>query len=243
MKISNSKQQLAKIISENGGWRDGAEWAAMDKTDGNCNDNAVGFFSGELRPECFGKIKMWRCRHIETVFMGYEKSIFAKKIIGNWHQTVLSRAECLHLYPAPDAKPEFCESAMRAIPEPTAKPTIEQLAADYRSAKDYSERKQQEADDAKADADEKLRVLEIAGEALGLLVTPITAKQDPEMVIAVQVGDEVECIKSNVNPGKYMGRIGTVSSVDVDDTSTPYLVDFGGEAKIWCHEVKFIRRP
>ena len=63
------------------------------------------------------------------------------------------------------------------------------------------------------------------------------------MVIAVQVGDEVECIKSNVSLGEYRGRIGTVSYVDVDDTSTPYLVDFGGGANTWCHEVKFIRRP
>ena len=72
---------------------------------------------------------------------------------------------------------------MRSIPEPEAKPTIEQLAADYRNAKVYADRKQQEADAAKADADEKLRVLEIAGEALGLLVTPITTKQEPELVI------------------------------------------------------------
>ncbi len=162
----------------------------------------------------------------------------------------------------PEVKPEFCESVTRSIPEPEsidglcakvteenkhqhvdAKPTIEQLAADYRNAKGYADFKQQEADAAKADADEKLRVLEIAGEAHGLLVTPITAKQEPEMVIAVQVGDKVRCIKSIVNPGKYMGRIGTASSVDVDDTLTPYLVEFGGEAKIWCHEVKFILRP
>lgn len=162
----------------------------------------------------------------------------------------------------PEVKPEFCESVTHDIPEPEsidgllakvteenkhqhadAKPTIEQLAQDYRNKLDFAKRKQQEADDAKADADERLKTLELAGEAIGLLVSPITAKQWPELVIAVQVGDEVECIKSNVNPGKYMGRIGTVSSVDVDDTSTPYLVDFDGEAKIWCHEVKFIRRP
>ena len=52
------------------------------------------------------------------------------------------------------------------------------------------------ADGAKADADEKLRVLEIAGEAHGLLVTPITTKQEPELVITdwrdLQVGDEIE---------------------------------------------------
>lgn len=31
MKISNSKKQLARIISENGGWRDEAESAAHNK--------------------------------------------------------------------------------------------------------------------------------------------------------------------------------------------------------------------
>jgi hypothetical protein len=161
--------------------------------------------------------------------------------IKNHHQTVLSRAEYFHLYPAPVGVEVENKTACHLTV--TDKPTIEQLAADYRNAKDYAERKQQEADDAKADAVSKLKALKLAGKAHGLLVSPITAKQEPELVIAVQVGDEVECIKSNVNPGKYMGRIGTVSSVDVDDTSTPYLVDFGGNAKIWCHEVKFIRRP
>ena len=228
MKISNSKKELARIIRENGGWRDG-EFSVMR------NDGMV--LNSSNKP--FYEVKYgWCCGG------GFGDSRFESAIVAkNWHQTVLSREEYFHLYPATDAKPEFCDSVMRAIPEPRSRPTIEQLAADYRNAKGYAERKRQDADDAKADVGAKLKALELAGEALGLLVTPITAKQDPEMVIAVQVGDEVECIKSNVNPGKYMGRIGTVSSVDVDDTSTPYLVDFGGEAKIWCHEVKFIRRP
>lgn len=144
------------------------------------------------------------------------------------------------------ADPEFCESVTRAIPEPdeqvwTNPPSIEQLAADYRNAKDYAERKQQEADAAKADADSKLKALVIAGEALGLLVSPITAKQESELVSEVKVGDEVECVESNVYREKYRGMIGTV--LEVDDSSTPYLVDFGGEKRIWCHEVKFIRRP
>lgn len=77
---------------------------------------------------------------------------------------------------------------MRSIPEPTAKPTIEQLAADYRNAKDYAERKQQEADDAKVDEDAKLKALELAGEALGLLVSPITEKQEPGLVAAKFTG-------------------------------------------------------
>ena len=293
MKISKSKQELARIISENGGWRDGAESAWFQGiNDGNeCHEVRFGAYGAA--PEFSPGIGF-------TSYRGKVIATFSSQRFPNWHQTILSREEYFHLYQAPDAdgwiewkggecpvgegdlidvklsdgdeffdvgsdwdwgvdagscniiayrlhkpeqaKPEFCESVMRSIPEPEAKPTIEQLAADYHNAKGFAERKQREADDAKADADEKLRVLEIAGEAHGLLVTPITAKQEPEMVIAVQVGDEVECIKSNISPGKYMGRIGTVSSVDVDDTSTPYLVDFGGDVKIWCHEVKFIRR-
>ena len=143
------------------------------------------------------------------------------------------------------SEPEFCESVMRSIPEPIAKPTIEQLAADYRNAKDYAERKQQEADDAKVDAKDKLKALKLAGKEYGLLVSPITAKQDPEpeLVIKAQVGDEVECVESNVYRDKYNGTVGRLHFIDESDTSTPYLVDFGGEEEIWCHKVKFIRRP
>ena len=142
-------------------------------------------------------------------------------------------------YKPEQAKPEFCESVMRSIPEPEAKPTIEQLAADYRNAKDYANRKQQEADAAKADVEAKLAELVATGKALGLVLS--VAGGEPELVITVQVGDEVECVKPNVKPSKYRGMIGTV--LEVDDSSTPYLVDFKGEDRIWCHEVKFIRRP
>lgn len=144
------------------------------------------------------------------------------------------------LHKAEQAKPRFCKSVMRSIPEPEAKPTIEQLAAEYRSAKNYADRKQEEADDAKADADVKLKELELAGEALGLLVSPITANQESELAIEVKVDDEVRCIKSTVTPDKYMWKVGTVFRID--DSSPAYLVDFGGK-KVWCHKVKFIRRP
>ena len=147
--------------------------------------------------------------------------------------------ECKPNFKVPDAKPEFCESVMRSIPEPEAKPTIEQLAADYRNAKDYANRKQQEADAAKVDAEAKLAELVAAGKALGLMLS--IAGVEPELVITVQVGDEVECVKPNIKPSKYKGMIGTV--LEVDDSSIPYLVDFEGMVRIWCHEVKFIRRP
>lgn len=227
MKISNSKKELARIISENYGWRNG-EFAAQD------GDGGVGGY--EVKPEWDSLAKYWWREASGQWF-------FANKI-KNHRQTVLSRAEYFHLYPELGVKVGVTVGSNTSLNATVSdKPTIEQLAANYRNLKDYAERKLVEANDAKADAEARLAKLVTAGKALGLLVSPITAKQDPEMVIAVQVGDEVECIKSNVNPGKYMGRIGTVSSVDVDDTSTPYLVDFCGEAKIWCHEVKFIRRP
>ena len=308
MKISNSKQELARIISDNGGWRDGAEWAAQDKSYCSRKNNVVLYKSKPPKPQvgdsCWGGLPGEMLVELE-----------AGELVRNWHQTILSRAEYFHLYPAPDAdgwiewsggecpvgegdrvdvkfsdgdeffdvgsfwswgadaggcnviayrlhktereNPEYCETVMSALigvdmasgSDSTAlftinaKPTIEQLAADYRNAKDYAARKQQEADDAKADANEALRKLEIAGEALGLLVTPITAKQEPELVITVQVGDEVECVESNIKRDKYNGMVGRLHTIDESDTSTQYLVDFGNEARIWCHEVKFIRRP
>ena len=305
MKISKSKQELARIISENGGWREGAEFAVQGQ-----ETKIVGFSkSMPYRRGCGWFIKG------EMPVADFK----AGHVITNWHQTILSRDEYFHLYPTPDAdgwieriksaqqvdgfsvvdvrfrdgvtafgpahvfdwsvdggeddiisyrlhkpeqsKPEFCESVMRSIPglginsknidinqvddinAVESKPTIEQLAADYRNAKDYAERKQQEADDAKADVGAKLKALKLAGKEHGLLVSPITAKQDPEpeLVIKVQVGDEVECIKSNVTPDNFRGMVGTVLKIDC--SSTPYLVDFGRHIKIWCYEVKFIRRP
>lgn len=70
----------------------------------------------------------------------------------------------------------------------------------------------------------------------------IISEKEPEMVISAQVGDEVECVESNIKRDKYNGMVGRLHTIDESDTSTPYLVDFGGNAKIWCHEVKFIRR-
>ena len=169
--------------------------------------------------------------------------------------------ECKTGFKVPDAKPEFCESVMCSIPEPgsidglcskvtsenkhqhvDAKPTIEQLAANYRNKLDYANRKQDEADKANMESDAALAQLEDAIAAIGFVITPLAAtEKEPEMVIAVQVGDEVECVKPNIKPSKYKGMIGTV--LEVDDSSIPYLVDFEGMVRIWCHEVKFIRRP
>lgn len=270
MKISNSKKELARIISENGGWRDGAQFSAQDK------DGEV--FHYAAKPTIGSGREVWS--HKGCIGEGE----FTAEKLPNWHQTILSRDEYFHLYPAPDHSAEQnaeirwvrgkdiyatptahdcmkmlkekwgsakcgCDecSAFYSKPAAPAGLSIEQLAADYRNAKGYAESKQKEADDAKADADARLKALEMAGEALGLLVSPITAKQESELVITdwldLKVGDEVECVESNIKRDKYNGMVGRLRLIYESDTSTPYLVDFGGNAKIWCHEVKFIRRP
>ena len=239
MKISNSKKQLAKIIHENGGWREGAEFTAQDG-DGT---GSIDFFKS--KPRLYRGDIFWKGDYdcddrIERTGV----------TIKNWHQTILSRDEYFHLYPAPDAdgwiewkggecpvekgtlvdvrfkngmemvgapagqtpdhfprnvtawarssapgaiiayrlhkpevKPEFCESVMRSIPEPESKPTIEQLAADYRNLKDFADRKQEEAKAAKADAKAKLAELVAAGEALGLVLSVTDAESKPELAI------------------------------------------------------------
>lgn len=240
MKISNSKKQLARIINENYGWIAGNFASQQD--------------GGEVWFSTFKPKWNTRCGTFDA---DYEGHFTIDHLIANRHQTILSRDEYFHLYPAPDAdgwiewtggecpcpgasgvarrrdgkEIDFSEGEARCwshgkscMPrlqivayrirkpaEPTvaapdamrpedfgavddcglhhgSKPTIEQLSADYRNAKDLAERKQQEADAAKADADEKLRVLEIAGEALGLLVSPITEKQEPGLVAAKFTG-------------------------------------------------------
>ena len=157
MKISNSKKQLAKIIHENGGWCDGAEFAAQDR------DGKVCYYSS--------KPSIGKCCEAWGLVGCLIACEYRGKALPNWHQTILSRKEYSHLYPAPDAKPEFCESVMRSIPEPSDNPTIEQLAADYRNLLDFAKRKQEEADDAKADAEAKLAELVAAGKVLGLVLS------------------------------------------------------------------------
>lgn len=73
----------------------------------------------------------------------------------------------------PDAKPDLCESVTLSIPEPEEKPTIEQLARDYRNAKEYAVRLQKEADEACAKADSILCRIEHAGEEIGFIMNPI----------------------------------------------------------------------
>ena len=91
MKISNSKKELARIISEHGGWRNGAEWATQG--------HVVAFFSGG-KPKYETYDKTWCANGDDGVFI-VAMSVDGK--IRGFHNTILSRAEYFHLYPAPDA--------------------------------------------------------------------------------------------------------------------------------------------
>ena len=158
MKISKSKQELARIISENGGWRDGAEWSIQDR------DKNIEFMA--RRPEYMKSVGAW------YAFASRIGSFKIDNLLPNWHQTIISRAEYFHLYPE-HAETEYKDGVKPTDPakaDDPSKPTIEQLAADYRNKLDYANRKQQEADAAKVDAEAKLTELVAAGKVLGLVI-------------------------------------------------------------------------
>lgn len=295
MRISNSKKELARIISENGGWRDGAKFTAQDG-DGT---GSMDFFKS--KPQYDKDDKRWKGEY------DYQNRIKHVDVtIKNFHQTILSREEYFHLYPAPDAdgwiefdgterpsgyfnriidaklqdgrvmtdssgrfewdtdgpsriiayrlhKPGQAEDE-RCIQEafvPEAKPSIEQLAADYRNRKDYADRKQQEADAAKADAEAKLAELVAAGKAIGLSLSVADAdaepEPEPELVITdwrdLMIGDEVKIIESM--SGNRVGEIGVVSRFDKSGKGREVRVIFGGREDDyeWLENWKFIRRP
>ena len=89
MKISKSKQELARIISENGGWREMAKFSAQDK------DGDVYHFA--TKPTINAGHEVWH--HKGCIGEGE----FTAETLPNWHQTILSREEYFHLYQAPDA--------------------------------------------------------------------------------------------------------------------------------------------
>ena len=274
MKISNSKKELARIISENGGWRDG-NYAAQDR-----DDKKVWFMRALAgRPDG------------ASFWPGVKsRGIPYSKVLTNWHQTALSREEYFHLYPSPDTdgwiewgggneRPvkgrvdiknrngfvvdgadsfivgwghdgTFRDIIAYRLHKPAAdkperiaiepEPTIEQLAAYYRNAKDYADRKQQEADDARADAEAKLAELVAAGEALGLVVS--VAGAEPELVINdwrdLRVGDEVECVDYDTEH-----RFGVVRSIDKRAASQWVEVLHPNMDVSWPSNWCFIRRP
>lgn len=68
------------------------------------------------------------------------------------------------------AEPQYCESVMRSIPEPTTTPTLDQLLQDWRNADDYAQRKQTEADEAAAMRDERWQAVQARAGEMGVTV-------------------------------------------------------------------------
>lgn len=303
MKISNSKKQLAKIIHENGGWREGAEFTAQDG-DGT---GSIDFFKS--KPRLYKGDIFWKGDYdcddrIERTGV----------TIKNWHQTILSRDEYFHLYSAPDAEGwiEWCggecpvdgneivdirysesreefgikakfrrwnharnkgdiiayrlhkpkkslEELCGEVKEENkhehieAKPTIEQLAADYRNKLDYANRKQDEADKANMESDAALAQLEDAIAEIGFAITPLAAtEKEPELVITdwrdLRVGDVIELTGSK-NPcwKEHFRSEMTVREVYQDRGDNDDQVDLIGESGCWSlggnTTWRFIRRP
>ena len=161
--------------------------------------------------------------------------------------------ECKTGFKVPDAKPRFCESVMRSIPEPEAKPTIEQLAAYYRNKLDYANRKQDEADKANMESDAALSQLEDAIAKIGFAITPLAAtEKEPELVITdwrdLRVGDVIELTGSK-NPcwKEHFRSEMTVREVYQDQGDNDDQVDLIGESGCWHlggnTTWRFIRRP
>lgn len=259
MKISNSKKQLAKIIHENGGWCDAEQFYVS-----TCNGIVVGSKSKPKYTSKYGWVAPG----------GFiDDRIGMSSYLPNWHQTILSRDEYFYLHPAPDADVAIAASfnpcmdgfdvggviaqhtdslisesnGAQYTPRITAVTTNEQLAADYRNLKDFADRKQQEADAAKADAEAKLAELVAAGKALGLAVS--VAEAEPELSINdwqdLQVGDIIECI-GNWEREDTDGQQFVVTRIDPRNfLGRPIRIEVPGVPcpGTWGKDFKFIRRP
>lgn len=162
----------------------------------------------------------------------------------DWHRDGGPLSVASYRLHKPEVKPEFCESVMRSIPDPESKPTIEQLVADYRNAKDYALRLQEEANDAWTAAEKAKGELIDAGKALGLVLSVA----EPELVIAdwrdlrvndvIFVGEYDDC-----ESGEYV-----VIELEGIDYGYDYAVkaagmDGNGRWIDTTKEWRFIRRP
>ena len=165
-----------------------------------------------------------------------------------WHHAGVVGDIVAYRLHKPEVKPEFCESVIRSIPDPESKPTIEQLAHDYRNKIDYANSKRQEADEAKAAADAALSELERAGEEIGLLLSPIREGKKPEINIIdwrdLMVGDEIICSEDGNWNCDMAGNVCVVREIESQEYTgcMPILAEYCG-ASDWGDKFTFVRRP
>lgn len=135
------------------------------------------------------------------------------------------------------------------------KPTIESLAADYRAKLATYEQAKEELMAHHCGVEAALTRLQLADAELGLKIEPNEPnepnepKNEPNEPLNItdwrdlRVGDVAECVRPNIAHDTYAGLTGKIIEIDADDECTPLLVEFDNGAAIWCHHVKFIRRP
>lgn len=168
--ISKSKRQLAQLLIEAGvtQFPEGANWAAQDKS---CD---TAFFIGKPRRSSDGQswLENLDTKCGQRTFDINNAEVYLPTLIPNWHQTVLSRDEFDQIVAETvvQDEPQYCESVMRSIPEPTAAPTLDQLLQDWRNADDYAQRKQTEADEAAAMRDERWQAVQARTGEMGVTV-------------------------------------------------------------------------
>lgn len=223
MKISNSKKQLAQIIHENGGWCDWwIEWNG-----GACPVDGDTVVEIKTRD---GEIQIDRA------------------YAWNWSHERYSPVKDRQIISYRLHKPEQAKPESDKVEE--AKPTIEQLASDYRNLKDFADRKQQEADAAKADAEAKLAELVAAGKALGLVLSVAEPELEPGITDwrDLLVGDEVECVRTPYGASCTPGMFGVITEVTAGGVRARFDASLSGRADgSWFSTqgggFRFIRRP
>ena len=227
MKLGKCKQALADLINSNGGWVDGeAIFAAMDG-----NGDLFGY-SG--RPQ-------WTVSHGHWYGHTLTCWFFSPVVMKNHHQTILSREEYFFLH-----QNQGLEDALDE-PMVEAKSTIEQLAQDYRNAKDYADRLQKEAGEAAVKAEEfaveiRKKILELQ-ELIGI---PNTEKK-PELVITNWRDLRVDDLiwyggDDELSPGEY--HVMEIETPDYEGYRTVLVNgDSGGHWIDTRAGWGFIRRP
>ena len=171
---------------------------------------------------------------------------YYEQLLGDacWHDNFGDENIIAYRLHRSDVKPEFCESVMRSIPDPESKPTSEQLAQDYRNAKYYALRLQEEANDAWTAAEKAKGELIDAGKVLGLVLSVA----EPELVITdwrdLRVNDVIFVDEYDGHEsGEYV-----VVSLEDDDYDGDYAVMATGidGCDRWIDttvEWRLIRRP
>ena len=226
MKISKCKKELARIIRESGGWRDGVEFFAS-----TCNGIVIGSKSKPKYTSKYGWVAAGGFIDDRIELHSYLK---------NWHQTTLSREEYFFLH-----QNQGLEDALDE-PMVEAKPTIDQLLQDWRNADDFAKRKQAEADEAGAMRDERWKVAQVKASELGVTIE-VEAEKAEESELAItdwrdlRLGDEVE---ARFYSGALVGFITEMEPKDYDG-ERPFRIQPLGESAKWCtsRKFKFIRRP